>query len=252
MIQKQKNAKKILASLQDFGRETIPNFDFHVHTNWTDGDSTVEAMHAAAVNLGLSHILFSEHVRQTSETWFFDFAKEVQGLDNTKTTALLGMETKIMNFQGDLDTTTSMINKCDLVMASVHRFPGEEGIIDKNTNQFNINSHFENPIDIEFSLANLILENPDVDILGHPFGMTYKRFKLIPPREKIVQLIQKAAKTGVAFEINSRYHPNLWELIDLCKKYEATISIGSNAHSVNELGIIVNQLKRGMLCNRLE
>ena len=34
------------------------------------------------------------------------------------------------------------------------------------------------------------------------FGMSYRRFKTMPPDEKIIALIEKAAKTGVAIDID--------------------------------------------------
>lgn len=233
----------ILDCLQNFDRINLPKFDFHLHTSWTDGENTVKEMHETALKEELSHILYSEHVRSTSEDWFTQFANEVRELDRRGCQAFVGMETKIKNFQGELDVTPSLINQCDLVMASVHRFPGEEGIVDKNSKQFKQTTGYDNPIEIEFQLANLILENPQVHILGHPFGMSYKRFGLTPPRQKIIQLIKKAAQTGVAFEINTRYHPDLHELIDLCRKYGAMISFGSNAHSIQELGNVQRRLK---------
>ncbi len=244
----ERNAYELLLSCQNFDRNSLPSFDFHLHTNWTDGENTVQEMHNAASKAGLTHILFSEHVRNTSENWFFGFAQQVRESVSNNCLALVGIETKIMDFDGNLDVTSNIMENADLVMASVHRFPGEEGIIEKNSNQFNKFSQYEDPIETEFRLANLILENPEVDILGHPFGMSYKRFNLVPSIQKIKQLIKKAAQTGTAFEVNSRYHPNLWELIDLCKKYGAVISLGSNAHSVKEVGKIVHQLQDEVKC----
>ena len=46
---------------------------------------------------------------------------------------LVGTEVKIKDFDGNLDINKSIRKKCDLVMASVHRFPGEKGnILKKN------------------------------------------------------------------------------------------------------------------------
>lgn len=239
---------KTLLANQNFDRNNLPLFDLHLHTNWTDGKNSVSAMYSEAVKYGLKYILFSEHVRMSSDKWFLKFANEVRECKNINCLAFVGIETKIINFNGELDVSSFIVENCDSIMASVHRFPGEEGIINKNLDDFIKNSSYDDPINTEYKLANLILENSQVNILGHPFGMSYKRFKLNPPRKKIIDLIKKAAKMGVAFEINSRYHPDLWDLIDLCKKHEAIISLGSNAHSIVEVGAVISQLKNEASC----
>jgi histidinol phosphatase-like PHP family hydrolase len=82
-----------------------------------------------------------------------------------------------------------------------------------------------------------------VDILGHPFGMCYRRFKLTPPEDKFHALIEKAAKTGVALEINPQYQPDPWRLIEWCRQGGARISLGSNAHSTTTVGRITRVLR---------
>ena len=126
----------------------------------------------------------------------------------------------------------------DLVMAAVHRFPAEDG----SSLPFE-DVPADEAVDMELELALRVLENPSVDILAHPFGMSFRRFKRRPETEKIDTPIAKAASTGVAFEINSRYHPDPWDLISRCQKAGARISLGSNAHSLEEVGLIVRILR---------
>ena len=103
----------------------IPRVDLHVHTNWTDGLQTVKEMHAEACKKSLSHIFFSEHSRKESGNWFLDFIKEVKALSKEKCEAISGTEVKILNFDGDLDLTEALYKASDLIMARVHRYPGE-------------------------------------------------------------------------------------------------------------------------------
>ena len=120
-------APDFLKPVQSAKNRQIPRVDFHMHTTWTDGHDNAVAMHEAAIKCGLKSILFSEHARRTSEGWFFDFAAEIRNLQSDQCRALVGVEAKILNFDGALDTTDSIAGTCDLVMASVHRFPDEQG-----------------------------------------------------------------------------------------------------------------------------
>jgi putative hydrolase len=227
-----------LEPLQKISRANVPACDFHLHTTWTDGSLSVAEMHQSAVRAGLDCVLFSEHARKTSEDWFPTFVAEVRSLEQDKCRALVGVETKVDDFTGAVDSTPAILGACDLVMASVHRFPGEQGIV-SGTDTYTA----EQAIDTEFRLASAVLDNPDVDILGHPFGMCYRRFKLTPPEDKFRALIEKAAKTGVALEINPHYQPDPWRLVEWCQLAGARISLGSNSHSGETVGRITRILR---------
>lgn len=102
--------------------------DFHMHTTWTDGNASVVDMHRAAIAAGLRTVLFSEHARASSGDWFGKFAAEVRALPAERCKALVGAEVKVLNAQGELDIADTVRRECSLVMASVHRFPGETDI----------------------------------------------------------------------------------------------------------------------------
>ena len=213
----------------------IPRVDLHVHTNWTDGEHTVEQMHIEACKKSLSHIFFSEHSRKESGSWFLDFIKEVNSLSKEKCEAMCGTEVKILNFEGDLDLTEEFYKISDLIMASVHRFPGE------TSDDFKRNDAYseDKVIKMEFDLMMSALENPKMDILGHPFGMSIKRFGFDPSQKLFDEIIKKCSKNDKVFEVNFRYHKNPKQLISKCIEHNAKISLGSNAHSKNELGEII-------------
>jgi putative hydrolase len=233
------NADMFTRLFSTFGKSSIPHFDLHMHTDWTDGQHTVEQMHSAAVARGLSQILFSEHARKTSGEWFPKFSAEVRKLPTQDCRAWIGVESKIENFDGALDISDEIRALCDAVMGSVHRFPGEEAI-DKNSPP---------PLsavrvtEIEFELSRAAVRRKNLDILGHPFGMSYRRFHVEPASELIEELVIECARNGVAFEINCRYHDDPWRFIELCRKHKAPISIGSNAHCQEDVGAIVRCLK---------
>ncbi len=195
-------------------------------------------MYNAALENDLKFILFSEHARQQSEDWFPKFAEEIRSLPTEKCKSYVGCEVKVLDFEGNIDATKVIIDSCDLVMASVHRFPGEKG----NVKDFRDTDPLI-AVETEFKLSMAVLDNPDVDILGHPFGMSYRRFSQNPTDNMIKELIKKCAATNVAFELNSRYHDRIDEFLLWCNELGAPISLGSNAHKVSEVGEIKRKLK---------
>jgi len=222
-----------------FEGAAVPPVDYHMHTNWTDGANTVEEMHAGAIATDLTRILFSEHARKTSGDWFGQFANEVRTLPSDRCRAMVGAEVKIENFDGALDITDNIRRHCDLVMGSVHRFPGETAIDKANPPPLSV----AEVADTEFRLSRAAIQAGRIDILGHPFGMSYRRFKIEPPQELIEQLAIDCAQYGVAFEINANYHRDPWRFIAICRKYGTPISLGSNAHRREDIGAITRLLK---------
>lgn len=226
-------------ALQGLEKEDIPPIDFHLHTNWTDGANSVSEMHARAVACQLQAILFSEHVRKTSGAWFHEFAKNVRALAGDRCHALVGIETKVADFEGNIDCSKEILQDCDLVIASVHRFPGEEDQYLRVRSQLSP----EQALEKELRLALAVLDNPEIDILGHPFGMAWKRFRVSPSKDQLIKLIEKAGEKKVAFEINPKYHPEPIQLLRICREIGIAISLGSDAHSVEEVGSVVRILK---------
>ena len=217
----------------------LPKVDCHLHTSWTDGADTVTEVYRAALESGLTTILYSEHSRRSSTDWFHKFAAEVRALPTSPCRAYVGTEVKVETRAGAIDTIPEISDHCDFIMASVHRF------IDANdvTIQF-ADTDPAQAVDLEYALTWAVLENPQVDILGHMFGMSYRRFGQTPSDEKIRELIARAAEFGVAVEVNSHYHPNALKMLKWCQEFDAKIAFGSNAHELGSVGAIVRQLQR--------
>jgi putative hydrolase len=224
-----------------FSNKKIPNIDLHLHTNYTDGKHSPKEMIDFAKKKKISALLFSEHSRKLiSEDWFFKFEKEIRSYKMLECDILVGTEVKVLNLNGDLDLSDKIKNKCDIIMGSVHRFPGEEG------ENFMKKISYDNAdvIKTEFDLTMSAIENPNLDILGHPMGMSIRRFNLKPSIKYFEDIIKKCKKFKKIFEINYRYHQNMNELLELCIKNETFLSIGSNAHKKEEIGLVVKHLSK--------
>lgn len=234
----QKSGVKYLSALQTGFAKGIPNIDFHLHTKFTDGLQSVNEMHHQGCDLLLEGILFSEHARKSSGDWFKTFASQIRLLSQTQCMAFVGAETRVVDYNGNVEIGQDIISQCDLVIGSVHRFP------DINGNPVSFQD--VNPQDalaIEYKLSTALLKNDAINILGHPFGMCYEVFGVIPPDDLMIKLIENTAKSHVAFEINSKYHSNPLQLLRWCRTLHAKMSIGSDAHSRDELGTILKVLQ---------
>ena len=195
-------------------------------------------MYKTACNKKLSEILFSEHARASSISWFPSFAAEVRALEKDTCKAHVGAETRICDNNGTLDTCNEILELCDFIVASVHRFPGEEHSLSKE------NFSPEKAIEIEYALSCAAINNPNVDILGHPFGMCISRFNIEPSEHYWLSLFQMAAEKDVAIELNAKYHKYmLKKIIIWCKQTGVRISPGSDAHSKDEVGNICTLIK---------
>jgi len=217
----------------------IPKVDFHLHTSWTDGQASVFDTYESACKQNLDYILFSEHARKSSDEWFLEYEKQIRDLPKGKCMALVGAEVRIEDFDGSLDCSDLIKDHCDLLIASVHRFPGENGSSYLAFNEVEPAKALE----IEYRLTSAAIENPMVDIIGHLFGMSISRYKVEPEVEMVRALLRKAAQYKIAVEINSHYHSDPWSLIKLCEKESTLFTLGSDAHCTDDVGKIIRVLK---------
>lgn len=217
--------------------DSVPLIDYHMHTDYTDGRHSAEEMHGAAIACGMQAILFSEHARKSSGDWFAEFAARIRNLPQEQCRAFVGTECKVDGFGGEIDTAPEVADHCDLIMVSVHRFPDNEG----GLREFK-DVPADEALDIEYRLSLAVLENPQVDILGHAFGMSLLRYRNDPGEERWRAVIEKAARHHVAIDISGRYHPNLWQLIEWCRDAGAKVTLGSDAHHINEVGLVTRRL----------
>ena len=225
------------------------NFDFHIHTNQTDGLSSPEEIVEKAISLKLKAIAFTEHVNKNSG-WFDNFKKRIDALKKNKNIRIfLGIEAKANDFNGRLDATPDMVTKSDIVIGVVHRYPdGKGGLIPLNKIK---NLGQDKAAETEFRLALGLLENKNIDILGHPFGVYSKFFKKFQ-QSYIEKLISESLICNTAIEINT-YYVSLLGLLErkkffaLLKKINPYISIGSNAHHRDEIAYNFNILKKEII-----
>jgi DNA polymerase (family 10) len=208
--------------------------DLHMHTTATDGKDDLESMAAAAHRLGHSYIAITDHSQALAmangldERRALEHAARVRALNGRYEglTLLAGIECDILA-DGRLDLADDCLAQLDLVVASVH-------------------SHFAQDQQEMTDRILRALENPWVDVLGHPTGR--RLLKREPAKMDMSAVVAAAAERGVAMEINCQ--PERLDLGDtharLARERGVPLVISTDAHSVAAL----DRLRWGVLMAR--
>jgi len=199
--------------------------DLHVHSDWSDGTMSLDAIAAAGEARGYEYILVSDHSASLGVAHGLDAArlqKQQEAIRRVNRTAactlLAGVEVDILA-DGRLALPAAVLDDCDLVVAAVH-------------------SAFRQDADTLTRRVIAAMEHEEVDIIGHPTGRLLGR----RPATAIdmARLIDAAAATGTALEINAS--PARMDLDDIyirqAKEKGVKLAIGTDAHSPGELNHI--------------
>ena len=187
--------------------------DYHIHTNYNDHSApnlTIENIIKEAERKGLELIALTEHVRKTSE-WIPEYLNEIseyKGKTNVK--VVTGFESKIMS-NGKIDCRDDFARDY-FIIASFH-------------------TRFYDKI-IWTNALKKAIENKYINVIGHlapeaSFQLDTKEI------EVFANLINKNEKT---VEVNAKYRrpPENW--IKIFIKNGVKFHLGSDAHSLNEIG----------------
>lgn len=103
--------------------------DFHVHSTFSDGASTLAENVAAARERGLRTLCLVDHVRRDT-AWVPDFTAAVEQYRHQPGLRVLaGVEAKILDSTGQLDIPPDLGSRVgiDLVLIADHQFPADNG-----------------------------------------------------------------------------------------------------------------------------
>jgi len=208
----------------------------HCHTDWSDGRESIEKMAKAAKKMGYQYVVITDHagflriangldekrlLRQMKE--IDKINKQVSGIKILK-----GAEVDIKR-DGTLAIKNEVLAKLDLVLASVH-------------SSFKMTKK-----DMTERLLRA-MENPQVNIIGHPTG------RLIQRREgysfDFKKVFEMAKKNRVALEINANLSRLDLRDVDIRQVVEsgAKLTIGTDAYSSNQFSMMelgIAQARRG-------
>jgi putative hydrolase len=223
-------------------RKDIPLIDLHVHTRYSDGQSTVKEYLEFAKDHGYKAICFTDHVDFTT-TWYDSFADMITN-ERTKYDGMdvcYGLEVRAKDRDGSLNAPEKIIDRAEMVIGVIHSIPSADGHGKHKPEEFSR----EELLELEYSISLSLLENNAVSVLGHPMGNYEKLYGAIP-QAYYRDLIQKAKKEGKAIEINSKYTNDFKGFLDLCMTLDPLVSLGSDAHSIHELGMVNSKLHEAL------
>jgi len=204
--------------------------DKHMHSTWTDGQANIAQIAKHAVGLGLNTIAITDHIRETS-TYFPEYCKEIKKVQKSSGLKILaGFEAKIKNFGGEIDVSKDVLKKAQIKIASVHRFPLGRKLYSPK--------EFDKKIcqEIELELSIAALKKGQANVLGHPGGMSIRRYNEFP-LEFFEEIIAECKKQDIAFDLDCSYHTVVYPALKpILQKHNPLISLGSDAHKLSEIG----------------
>jgi putative hydrolase len=205
---------------------TLLRGDLHAHTDWSDGGAPLPEMADAAVALGYEWLAITDHSPRLTVAHGLSAERLSDQLDVIDTwnldrgggfRLLSGIEVDILD-DGSLDQTPEMLDRLDVVTASLHsKLRMEHG-----------------PMTSRLVTA---VSNPRVQVLGHCTGRLITGRGRPPSTFDAAEVFSACAAHGTAVEINSRPErvdpPD--ELIALAHQLGCLFAIDSDAHAPGQL-----------------
>lgn len=217
-------------------RDDLPRCDFHLHTNFTDGEPAIEEYSARAIDLGLTEIGFPEHCN-LSTTWLGSFVPTIEAARERyagRLSIVWGIEAKALDYDGTLAATEEMRSAAEYVYGAFHSSMTSVKFTALDSDQ---------AIEMEYCVTLGMIRAGSCDAIAHPSGLSLKYHGGFPDT-LLEDLAREAAAHDTALEINPGYGADIASHLTICERYECRIVLGSNAHKLDELGMIVARLER--------
>lgn len=192
--------------------------DMHTHTLASGhAYSTIREMAYMAHEKGVELLGITEHgpaMPGSCHDFYFTNLKVVSrqmcGVE-----LLLGVELNILDEQGTVDLPQNVLKEMDLAIASMHIPCIRPGTKEENTRAY-LN----------------VMKNPYVNIIGHPddprYEVDYEALVLGAKEHGVLIEMNNASLTPGGPRVGAR--DNDIALMELCRKYEVPVILGSDAH----------------------
>lgn len=194
--------------------------DYHVHTSYndhSDSNLTVKNVVIEAERKGIEIIALTEHVRESSE-WIHNYLNEIANCKKkTKVKVIPGFEAKILS-DGNIDCRED-IARDYFIIASFHT------------------KYYDKAIWI--NALKKVIENKYVNVIGHLAPESSFQINT----EEIEEFAKLLSKHDKIVEVNAKYKrpPENW--VKLFIKRGVKFHLGSDAHSLREIGNYASIIK---------
>jgi len=205
--------------------------DIHLHSDFSDGEGSIEEMTLEAIKLGLKQIAFTDHVRRDTK-WLDQYVAEIERIKKKypQIKILSGIEAKVIDLEGNIDAKKEFFKKVDLVLGAFHRIPrGKEEYLKKEEILLDKKRAFE----LWYQAMMNLLENKNVNIIAHPTAILKKYGIRVPDRVK-ENIAKKAKRFNKTLEVNKKFKVPNREFLKILKKNKVKFSYGSDSHSIEE------------------
>ena len=197
--------------------------DMHTHTvASTHAYSTITENCRSAAERGIRVVAMTDHWGEMPDSphiWHFEnlriLPRQICGV-----TVLKGVETNIIDNDGNFDMPRKTLEKLEWVVASMHRQVYEPTTAENHTRAY-------------IKAA----QDPIVDVIGHcttdMFPIDFEKcVKAFKEYEKLVEINE----SSILYKKGSL--ENSYELLRLCKKYEVPVVFDSDGHFCELIGVV--------------
>ncbi|HHY05712.1 MAG TPA: PHP domain-containing protein [Clostridia bacterium] len=216
--------------------------DYHLHSTYSDGHSSVEEMVKAASGIGLEEICLADHgprnfaVGVESAQTLLQIKEEIKALREKYTGLQIyaGVEANIISLDGQLDVEREIIEKLDLLIAGLHSYVWPEGFGD-------VPWILGNQVAKVFPLQKKWLQNANTKALVEAI-YRYEPEIISHPGLKMEINIAEVAKACLAketlWEINAGHkHPGYKEVREIARRGVEFV-VNSDAHFPESVGAL--------------
>lgn len=198
--------------------------DSHTHTIASGhAYNTMDEMVRAAADKGLELLGITEHAMAmpgTCHEYHFTNLKVLPrrmcGIE-----VFFGTEANIVDYDGKLDMRQSLLERMDVVIASLHIPCIRPGTKAENTRA-----------------VVRAIENPAVNIIGHPddgrYPLDYEEIVAAAKEHHVLLELNNTSLCPYTTRQNTR--ANDIEMLELCRRYEAQVIVNSDAHCSMSIG----------------
>jgi putative hydrolase len=215
--------------------------DFHVHSLFSDGASTVAENVRVARQRGLRRICLVDHVRADTD-WVPRFAQAVRAVrDLPGIDILSGVETVILDRTGRLDLPPGGMPGVDLVLIADEWFPADLGPVEPSELRAALRRGDITPREAVTCLAEATINALDLvprPVLAHLFGVLPKTglAETDVPDILLRRLADAASAAGALIEVNERWACPSARTLRAFASAGVPVVAGSDSHDCQEIG----------------
>jgi putative hydrolase len=216
--------------------------DFHVHSTFSDGASTLAENVRAARERGLRTLCLVDHVRRDT-TWVPDFAAAVRRYRHQAGLRVLaGVEAKILDSSGQLDVPPDLTRSqdIDLVLIADHQFPGQAGPVHPDQVRAAIADGGLTAAEAIEQLCRATAKalRPGA-VLAHLFSLLPKigLDEAMVPAGVLADLAGQVAAAGVLVEVNEKWSCPSARTVAALAGAGVSLVAGSDSHHHRDVGV---------------